>query len=53
MMEIVSTEMKTKSVTIFFDCISRLPPGVVSQIQLTLRFSSQRQKLIVVVHKAR
>ena len=30
----------------------RLPPGVVSQVQLTLRFSSQRQKLIVVVHKA-
>jgi len=30
-----------------------LPPGVVSQIQLTLRFSSQRQKLIIVVHKAK
>ena len=30
-----------------------LPPGVVSQVQLTLRFSSQRQRLIIVVHKAR
>ncbi|XP_057368362.1 extended synaptotagmin-1-like isoform X2 [Daphnia carinata] len=28
-----------------------LPPGVVSQVQLTLRYSSQRQRLIVVVHK--
>jgi len=33
--------------------ITGLPPGVVSQIQLTLRFSSQRQKLIIVVHKAK
>uniref|UniRef100_A0A0P5KR21 Extended synaptotagmin-2-B n=1 Tax=Daphnia magna TaxID=35525 RepID=A0A0P5KR21_9CRUS len=28
-----------------------LPPGVVSQVQLTLRYSSQRQRLIIVVHK--
>lgn len=28
-----------------------LPPGVVSQVQLTLRYSSQRQRLVVVVHK--
>jgi hypothetical protein len=31
----------------------RLPPGVVSQVQLTLRYSSQRQRLIIVVHKVR
>jgi hypothetical protein len=31
----------------------RLPPGVISQVQLTLRYSSQRQRLVVVIHKAK
>ena len=30
-----------------------LPPGVVSQVQITLRYSNQRQRLIVVIHKVR